>query len=1178
MAEIKLTQAQQAVVENRGGTLLVSAAAGSGKTKVLVDRLLTYICDPERPCNIDDFLVITYTKAAAAELRLKIAQAISQRLAREPENRHLQWQLHRIYLAEISTVHAFCANLLRTYAHLLDIPADFRVAEETESRVLQDKVLEELLEQGYADGDPDFLAMAEAFGYGRDDRRLPEAVKMAHGEMRCRADMDRWVEETIQALDMSQYTDAAETPWGRYLMTEFRVFLDRQMEKLENALGEMQAYPNIEKGLGKVFRENLAQLRQLRACGTWDEIVEGKILSFGRAVVRNPEDAAVKERLAKVRTLCWSELKGWQDRFFGDSQSVLADLRAAAPGAQALLRFARTFDKAYAAEKRRRKLLDFSDLEHTAIRLLTDRYTGRPTRTAREISQKYVEIMVDEYQDSNQVQDTIFEAVSREGKNRFLVGDVKQSIYRFRLADPALFLKKYEQYKDYRQAEGEEPRKILLSDNFRSRPEILSACNDVFRLVMRRRVGGLDYGDDEALRPGRVFPDADGPLVELHCLTHTGQAGPSPDKCDLEADYVARRIRRLLDEKAPVTEGEGTRPVEPGDIVILMRSLSGTAGAYLAALSRYGIPVVCDRGGSLLDASEVQILVAILQIIDNPHQDVPLLTAMASPVFGFTPDQLARPRTENRQDGYYDTICAAAKTDEALARFLDILHQLREDARWMNLHELVDSVFRRTNLPAVFAAMDDGPRRERNLMAFRAFVVSFEASGSKALPQLLWYLADLEAGGGQLPVPKAAAENAVTIMTIHSSKGLEFPVVFLSDLSRKFNMKDMQDAILVDNDLAVGYNHVDQKRYVRYPTLAKEAIVLKKTREAVSEELRVLYVAMTRAKDRLIMTYYSRYLVSELKNINSQLTLPLGDDLCASARSPGKWILMAALCRTEAGELLNLVEGNDVSRVWDTTWKIVYQDLALAPEGAEAEGSLRDRTPPGPDPQAVKLLAFEYPHRSVSDVPGKLTATQLKGRIQDQEAAEGAVEPQRPAFYHFRRANFLPGRLSPAEKGTATHLFMQFASYEACRSEESIRQELSRLVRAEFLTPEQAEAVEVGQLAVFFQSDLGRWLLSQPEVRREFKFSLLVDAGAYVPQAAGEQVMLQGVVDCFVSSSEGITILDFKTDRVGDDPTERAAYYRPQLEAYAKALSRIYGQPVKEKILYFFSAGKAVYL
>ncbi len=858
MADVKLTAAQQAVVDHRGGALLVSAAAGSGKTKVLVDRLLGYICDSEKPCNIDDFLVITYTKAAAAELRVKIAQALSQRLSQAPENRHLQRQMHRIYLAEISTVHAFCANLLRTYAHLLDISADFRVAEELESQTLQDKVLEQLLEQGYAQGAPDFLAMVEAFGYGRDDRRLPEAVKMAYKEMRCRADMDRWLEETLQALDMSQYTDAAETPWGQYLLREFRSFLDRQIEKFYVALAEMAVYPKLEKGFGKTFRENLTQLEHLRACETWDQLLENKILSFGRAVARNPENEAVKTRLAKVRTLCWTELKKWQDRFFAGSREILADLAETAPGAQALLRFAKTFDLAYAAEKKRRKILDFSDLEHMAIRLLTDRSTGKPTRIAREISQRFVEIMVDEYQDSNQVQDTIFEAVSQEGKNRFMVGDVKQSIYRFRLADPGLFLDKYARYRDGADVEPGEPRKLLLSDNFRSRPEILAACNDVFRLVMRRSVGDLDYGDAEALRPGRSFPPAGDRLVELHCLTHTGQEGPAPDKCDLEAAYAARRIRRLLDEKTRISDGEGTRPVEPGDIVILMRSLSGTASAYLEALGRCGIPAVCDRGGSLLDTSEVQILTAILQIIDNPHQDVPLLTAMASPAFGFSPDQLARPRVEDRRSDYYDAVCLAAETDEAMADFLQTLEALREDAHWMNLHELVDSVFRRTGLLHVFAAMDDGPRRERNLMAFRAFVVSFEATGSKALPQLLWYLSDLQAAGGQLPVPKAASENAVTIMTVHSSKGLEFPVVLLCDLSRRFNMRDMQDAVLVDDDLAVGYNHVDHQRFVRYSTLAKEAIALKKTREAVSEELRVLYVAMTRAKDRLIMTYYSR--------------------------------------------------------------------------------------------------------------------------------------------------------------------------------------------------------------------------------------------------------------------------------------------------------------------------------
>ncbi len=1166
MAEIRLAPSQQAVVDDRGGALLVSAAAGSGKTKVLVDRLLSRICDPVNPCDIDDFLVITYTKAAASELRVKIAQAISERLAQTPNDRHLQRQMSRIYLASISTVHAFCSDILRTYAHLLDIPADFRVAEEVESRTLQDKTLEKLLEQEYTRADPDFCDMVEAFGYGRDDRRLPEAVKMAHKEMRCRADMDGWLQAMLDALNVEHYEDAAQTPWGGYILENFKAFLKQQIRNMEKGLEEMTLYPKIQKGLEKCFLENVEQLRKLYDCETWDELVANRVTDFGRVGgIREPEVVLVKERLSKTRSLCWTELKKWQEYFFAPSAAALEDLRAVTPGTQALLRFAKTFDEAYSNEKKRRRLLDFSDLEHCAIRLLTDKYTGQPTKTAREIAGRYVEIMVDEYQDSNEVQDTIFEAVSMNGKNRFMVGDVKQSIYRFRLADPSLFLRKYTAYAHHEDAQPGEPRKILLSENFRSRGEILSACNDVFRLIMRKSVGDLDYTDDEALKQGREFPALKEPAVELHCLTHSD---PEQEKSAMEAEYVAARIRRMLDEKTQISDGEETRPIQPGDIAILMRSLSSTAADYLAALGRHGIPAVCERGGSLLDTSEVQILVAILQILDNPHQDIPLLTALGSPVFGFTPDQLARPRTENRKGDYYDTICGR----EEFSGVLTLLDGLREDARWMNLHELVDSIFRRTNLLAVFSSMEDGLRRERNLMAFRSFTVSFEATGSRALPQLLWYLQDLQAAGGQLPIPKSAAENAVTIMTVHSSKGLEFPVVFLCDLSRKFNLQDMQDAILVDNDLAVGCNRVDHHRFVRYPTLAKKAIIHKKTKEAVSEELRTLYVAMTRARERLVMTYYSRYLVSELKTLNSLLTMTLSDDLCASARSPGKWILMAALCRTEAGALFAQAGNNEVSRVWDTIWDIRFCDLAERGEAASAGESKPENMPVSASQQNLSLLSYSYPYEAYCDLPAKLTATQLKGRVQDHEALEGAGELPKTSIRSLRRPVFASGVMTASERGTATHLFLQFADYGSCSDIHTLQKELSRLVDEAFLTQEQADAVNLKQIEQFFSSDLGQWLLSK-SVRREFKFSLLVDAEDYGFSAPGEKLLLQGVVDCFVIEEDGLTIVDFKTDR-----TPRPEYYRPQLESYAEALSRIYQKPVKAKILYFFAAGESVYL
>jgi ATP-dependent helicase/nuclease subunit A len=407
-------------------------------------------------------------------------------------------------------------------------------------------------------------------------------------------------------------------------------------------------------------------------------------------------------------------------------------------------------------------------------------------------------------------------------------------------------------------------------------------------------------------------------------------------------------------------------------------------------------------------------------------------------------------------------------------------------------------------------------------------------------------------------------------MTVHSSKGLEFPVVFLCDLSRKFNLSDMQDAILVDGELSVGCNRIDPERYVRYPTVAKQAIARKKTAEAVSEELRILYVAMTRPKDRLIMTYYSKNLLTELKNINSQLTMPLNDDLCASARCPGKWILMAALCRTEAGELLSQVGYNDVSQVWEYPWRITLRDLSEEQEtvsgGAGEQTSSEEKVPD-------QLLRLNYSHGEACLVPAKLTATQLKGRAMDRETAEGAAETVKPSAAVFRQPSFRPKGLTATERGTATHLFLQFADYAACSTQEGLERELVRMEQDAFLTPEQVQAVNRKQILDFFHSELGGWLLGQTAVRREFKFSLLVDAGKWYPEAAGEQTMLQGVVDCFILQPDGITILDFKTDR-NPDP-ER---YRPQMDAYAHALSTIYNLPVKSRILYFFSTGLCVKL
>ena len=1186
MGEIRLTPAQQAVVDDRGGALLVSAAAGSGKTKVLVDRLLAQVCDPENPANLDDFLMITYTKAAAAELRGKIAAELSKRLAAEPENRHLQRQTTRIYLAQISTVHAFCASILRDHAHLLDIPADFRVAEEQEAAELRQEVFDALMEQCYAAlGEDDALRpLIDQFGYGRDDRRLAELLLPVYSAVRCRVDPEEWMQACEAAYAFQPGRQADETPWGVYLIENLKKTTAWVGKNLEQALRIAQKDAVLEEKYTPKLTENLEAVRALAARECWDEIYENRLLSFGTLPpVRKPEYPEKKDAVQNLRKGALQALKDAQACFYAPSERVMDDLQNTAAPIRGLLELLQRFDRQYSQEKRRRKLMDFSDLEHEAIRLLRQKGSTLPSPAAREIGAKYREILVDEYQDSNAVQECIFEAVSQNGKNRFMVGDVKQSIYRFRLADPGIFLEKYEKYAERGKQKPGEPRKILLSENFRSRPEILRAVNDVFGLVMSREAAELSYGEQEALRSGLQFPETPQPKVELHCIEldiETAEGEQRAEKCPEEAAFVAARIHRLLTDGTLVADKDALRPVRPGDIAILMRSPGRAAAEYAAALGKYAIPCVTDRGGSILDTTEVEVLCAILQILDNPHQDIPLATAMASQVFAFSPDELAAARSVSRTSSdLYDCLCAVSSPGEKLERFLQWLKDERTLARRLTLTELIDDVLRKTGLGNIYASMPDGVRRAENLRALRELAAGFEASKDGGLLRWNRYLAGLrESGTTVAPPDTEAGTDAVRIMSIHKSKGLEFPIVVLSDLSRKFNLQDNAAAVLLDEELLIGANVVDAEQGAYYPGIARTAIAQKKVRQSVAEEMRVLYVAMTRAKEMLIMTHCSARLASRLEKWNAALSEPVRPEVAASALCMGDWILMAALCRTEAGELFAAAGPNEVSRVWEDAWTITWQSAQALRAQPASVGETAERTQRSTADAAEleRQLSYVYPHMAAAKTASKLTATQLKGRMEDFEAAEEAETPEPRYRTVERRKHFTRGALHGREKGSATHLFMQFVRYDRCTTPEGVSAELERLVRERFLMPEQAEAVDCEKIVQLFLSPFGKRILNAQEPRREFKFSILTDAGAYDPAAAGEQVMLQGVVDCFWQEPDGLVIVDFKTDRLYDGPERKAADYAPQIGAYAAALSRIFQTPVKACYLYFFDCGAAV--
>lgn len=1172
-----LTTAQRAAVQNPGGPILVAAAAGSGKTKVIVERLMDQILRTDRDCSINEFLIITFTKKAAAELRARIARELARRLADDPENRHLQKQQSRVYLTQISTVHAFCSEMIREFSYELDVPADFCMLEQTEAETMQTQILDDLLEERYAelDSDPALRQLVDGLGAGRDDRRILSLILGVYSTTQCHPDPEGWLSECEAQLELENLSGAEQTVWGKYLLDGLRACALEQADAIEKINVTLGMNDSLAKYC-PIFAANAEALRSFAHCESWDEALAAfpAAADFGKLPsVKNCDDPALQNRAKAIREQAKTRFRKWGEELRGSSAEVLSDLAECSVSLRALFDLTREFAKRFAAEKRRLHALDFSDLEHLALRLLLEADGVTPTQAACRIGDRYREIMVDEYQDTNQVQDAIFRALSREGKNRFLVGDVKQSIYRFRLADPAIFLKKYECYPDAEESDPSGRQRILLSHNFRSGEAVLEAVNSVFGLCMSPQLGGLDYGASEALRPGRPMLSLPQTQVELHCLsTEQGDDdAETPEKNRAEAAFAAKRIRAIIEDRTPVRDGETTRPVEPRDIVILLRSPKNVSEFYLEALNRLGIPAASDTGEDLLNASEVQALLCLLRVLDNAHQDIPLTGALLSPILGVPASALARAKRSTDSD-LWDALSAAASSEPSLAEALAAIECLRVQARDLPLPALLEKIQQTVELEAVYGAMENGEARLLRLRSFFDLASSFSEDGQKSLHQFLLYVDSLrERGGLQTAQP---AGNAVTVMSVHKSKGLEFPVVLLCGLSRQFNLEDLKEPVLFHSKLGAGCSVYDSATRIRYHSIAKSAIARQTKLDNLSEELRILYVAMTRAKDMLIMSCCGAKLSGKLEKLATQLTPETARQLASNASCPGDWVLLTALLRTEAGALHALAGKPEGCMVSEYPWRICWQECA-AETAAPAQEERKLSLPSGcASADAVrKSLEFRYSFVAAQTLPSKLTATQLKGRELDREADDGA--PRENELRMQLRRPYLMQKEKPltaAQKGTAIHQAMQYLDFASVDSLEAIRAQLQRMVENDYLTAAQAEAVDPEKLLQVFRGMLGDLIRGADRVLREFKFSVLTEAKLWYPEAEGERLLLQGVTDCCLFCDGGITVVDFKTDRVSPGSEAKAGEkYRPQLEAYAAALSRIFELPVRKMILYFFA-------
>ena len=1230
MAEFAPTPSQKAAVEVRGRSVLVSAGAGSGKTRVLTERLMGYLTAEKAPVPITSFVVITFTQAAADELRGRISEELSKAAAKAaaeaPDSERSSWLRRQQALcgkAQIGTIHHFCSGILRENAVKAGISPDFSIADATRADRMKALALDKVLEQRYASpaAYPGFEALLGAVCASGDDADLADAVMQLYSKMQCHSRPAKWAEACLDAIK-ADATDAGETLWGRQILGDALATAEFCLREMRTLCTIARSDVVISKAYGPSL-ENTAQSVELLAAALrqgWDAAGKAFPVRFERfgAVRKGAEtDTDLAEQIKSHRNACKKRLEGLEKLFKETSSEVLQSIKASAPATEALLSLALDLERAFSAEKRRLNLVDYSDLEHLTAAILTDE-TGAKTPLAASLAARYTEIMVDEYQDVSLVQDDIFRAVSRDERNLFMVGDVKQSIYRFRLADPEIFNKKYRTYPDYSSDSEQRSARILLRENFRSRREILEGANCVFNACMTASLGDVDYAAGSSLVYGAVgYEDAvPPPELDLYQLPSKEDGCPAPDKVEYEAECVARRIEEMMKLPFPVGPEGKKRLLGYGDIAILLRSANASGGTYRSALMRHGIPVASNQGGGLFNSQEVMYVMNLLRVMDDVYDEIALASALLSPVVGFDENSLASIRAGARDLPFFDALQQYAEKDEKAAGFLRMIRSFRALSSERTASGIIRLLLSETNLLAVCSAMPDGTRRTANLMQLIGIAEGYEGEGYTGLHRFVQFLSALESKNETAPLPVGGGD-AVQIVSIHRSKGLEYPVVFLCDTARQFNRSDERDRVLIHPELGLGLNLADDKARVRRSTVIRDAIAARLRRESLSEEMRLQYVALTRAKERLFIVATMQNLQKFLDDQRALLPVDgegLSPEVLAGANAPVTWFTLAALADAEHRIRLSVLE--PVAEAVNAA--VPAQENAQTQEPTSQKAQY--------DALVREALEFAYPHPGAVSLPSKVTATELKHYLPgtqstdaDEESfvlvapdetdaalpvnlSEGEAEAQAEPFGEagvsppsdsptepgasarrsFRRPDF-SGQQRPAtaaERGIATHLALQFIDTDQAATLAGVKSEIERLKSRHFLSERQAKSVNAGAIVRLFRSELGARISRADAVHREFRFSLLSDASAILPTEEHEQILLQGVVDCCLEEAGQLVIIDYKTDRVYTDADieSRRALYESQVKAYAAALQRIFGLPVKETVLYFLSCGKTVTL
>ncbi len=1169
------TKAQSDAINALDGSVLVSAAAGSGKTAVLTQRVINRLTVGETPTSVDRLLIVTFTRAAAQEMRERIGAALTELLKKDPTNRNLISQQILLPSAKICTIDSFCSDLVKENFQALSLSPDFKIADEGELELLSKQAMDITMEQMYeSDSDGSFRNLGELLFSGRDDSKTAEMAEKLYRNSVSFPFPEKWLDSLC--LDFEEGVGIKDSSYGRIIIDHLKSALEYCINLADTVISECEKNADYGAVLYDAISSDRAQaeyiLERIETDQCWDEIRRA-VTAYSAARRKNtPKELKEDMTLASLianRDRVKDELKGLSGLLCCSEEEYKDDMRFLRPMIKMLTETAKVYKRNFDLIKKEKKVADFSDITHYALELLVEETADgwSSTPLAENLRDNFDEILIDEYQDTNAAQDMLFTAISRN--NLFRVGDVKQSIYRFRQANPDIFISLKNSYKPYDKDKNEYPARIVLGNNFRSRKGVTDIINFVFSQIMSASCGDIDYDKDEELVFSAGYEEKDDVSAELHLVEYDKSGDDKIDSNEVQALHIAGIIKQMIADGYTVRDGDGERKVTYKDFAILMRATgSGRGVTYADTLRNEGIPCFTEVSGEFLTSTEISLAVNILRVIDNPKQDIPLLSVMMSPVFGFTADEISSYRIKSRRGDIYT--CLMGSEDEKISAFLDKIRYWRNLSVCLRVKELLEEIYSDTALLSVFEALDPSGVKRGNLMLLCDYADIYENSGYGSLSGFIGFIDRLGDKKRDISgsVGTAQESDCVKIMTIHKSKGLEFPVCILASCATDFNKSDEKENLVISQKHGIGIKRRDTDTFAQHTTLCHSAVKLGIRKDNISEEMRVLYVAMTRAREKLIMVYAKDKILDKCRKYASEV--PSGKSsfspyACSCASGFGEWLIGTLIRHPDAYELREEAGiDHKIALPCSVPLKVVVSDF----DGYSAEKA-RDSILEKTDESFLSLIKeradFRYKYEALSGIVTKRAASETDKNSIDRD------------YFASSEPSFLStSGLTGAARGVATHTFIQYADYDKAKAD--AEEEIARLCDKGILSENEAKAINRPALQKFFSSPLFERIDRSPLVMREKKFTVEVPISEVyegVEEFSDEKIMIQGIADCAFLEDGKLVVVDYKTDRLESEELFREKY-SSQVLIYKKALTMSTGYEVKETLLYSFHLGKEI--